>query len=829
MADDTVTINLDGRQIAVPKGRLLIAAAQEHGTYIPRFCWHPRMRPVGMCRMCLVEVDMGRGPMLVTSCTTPVADGLVVDTGNDRVKKAQEGVLEFLLINHPLDCPVCDRGGECPLQDQTLAYGPGESRFVEEKRHFAKPIALSELVLLDRERCVQCARCTRFGEEVSGDPLIEFRERGYGTQVNTFPDHPFASYFSGNTVQICPVGALLARPYRFRARPWDLQSVESTCPHCTAGDRIAIQVSQNQVLRFLALDSDPTNQGWMSDKCRFGYEYINSEDRLQMPLVRQPDGSFVETGWGEALQLVATRLREVIDLHGGQAVAGLGGARSTNEDAYAFSKFLRVAVGTNHVDCQMDDGLDPQFLAATVDRAAISDLDRAATILVWGPDLKEEHPTLYLRVRAAAQGTNNTTVIATNSDGHLQGLMGGATLIVVHPRRTGLDDRATHKLTYRPGSGAELLAALRAGEDPYSEVRQVLEQGPVVALVGRTGYGEDPRLAEAVAAFVRTLPDARILPLHRRSNTYGALDMGLAPTLLPGRVSVGGPGSEEIAAAWGPLPQSAGRDCRGILEGLVSGDLQALVLMGADPVRDVPDGALARRALEAAPFVVAIDQFLTDSSRLADVVLPALGFAEVEGTVTNLEGRVQKVADIVPGSGQSWSDWSILDNLARRMGVDLGLGSTETISKEIAQVAPAYRGVTWDLLEWEERDGAVVPFGPDASQPLQYVPADTPGRLDKAELVLHYARTLYDDGVLMGHSISLHQLAPGGAVYLHPDDARRLGLAAGDTARVATEAGEAELPVVLDASLSRGTVYVPFNQPGVPSLGSTLAVTVGSA
>lgn len=801
---ETVKVTIDGKTVDVAKGELLIKAAQEHGTYIPRFCWHERMAPVGMCRMCLVNVEGPRGTMLVTACSTPVADGMVVDTRTPEVKKAQEGILEFLLANHPLDCPVCDKGGECPLQDQAFAYGPGESRFVEEKRHFEKPIPISPLVNLDRERCILCARCTRFSEEISGDPLIEFIDRSNVTQVNTFPDHPFASYFSGNTVQICPVGALTSTSYRFRARPWDIVSVESTCVACSTGDRITVQASQNEVLRVLGADSEATNHGWLSDRCRFGYEHVSSPDRLTVPLVRDAGGEFREATWAEALDVAAGRLAGILAASGPGAVAALGGAHGTNEDAYALAKFMRVAVGSNHVDAQLDDGLDPHFLAAAADRALISDLERARTILLWGPDLKEEHPTLYLRVRRAAQEL-------------------GARLVVVHPRATGLDDRASFRFRYRPGSGAEILDGLRRGASPFEEARAALDAGPVVALLGRTGYGEDPRLPEAVAAFVRTLPDARILPLARRANVYGALDMGLAPTLLPGRVSVSAPG--ELAEAWGELPATPGRDARRIVEGLAAGELKALLLVGADPVRDMPDGRLAAAALDAAELVVAVDQFLTDSSRRADVVLPAEGFAEKEGTVTNVEGRVGKVNRLVPGPGQSRPDWSILDDLARRLGRDLGLHSAAAIAKEIATVAPAYRGVSWELLAGEARDGVVVPLG-DGSQPLVHLPADTPGSVTKAELVLHSARVLYDDGVVLRHTRTLGRLAPGGRVHVHPDDAVRLGLADGGRAVVRTDAGEATLPVVFDASLAHGVVYVPFNQPGVAPLGGGLAVDV---
>lgn len=812
---DLVTFTVNGQEMSAPKGELLIRAAERNGVYIPRFCWHPRMQPVGMCRMCLVEMDGPRGKMMVTACTTTVNDGMSIETESATAAKAQEGILEYLLINHPLDCPVCDKGGECPLQDQTMAYGPGETRFVEEKRHYEKPIEISELVMLDRERCILCARCTRFSEEVSGDPLLEFMGRGYSVQVNTFPDEPFRSYFSGNTVQICPVGALTAAPYRFRARPWDLREVASVCPHCSAGDAITVQTSQNQVLRFLGVDNPHTNQSWLSDKCRFGFEYINSPERISVPLVRNASGDLVESTWTEALDVVSQKLRSVIDEHGGSAVAGLGGARGTNEDAYAFSKFMRTVVGSNNVDARMDDALASQFLAATADRALIDDIDDAAAIVVWGPDLKEEHPTLYLRVRAAASGHDPNRVMS-NSDG-LTIRRVGAKLIVVHPRQTGLDDVSRHSLRYRPGAGGEMLGALRSGE--YPEIDDALASGPVVVIVGRTGMTEDPRLAESVAAWLRD-KGAKILPLARRANTYGALDMGLAPDLLPGRVSIG-----DGLESWGDVPSTPGRDTRGILDGLVSGDIKALVMMGADPAADVPDGSLAEEALAAAEFIVAIDMFNNASIAHADVVFPALGFGEKEGTFTNLEGRVQKVNEIVPGAGQSRADWSIIDDIARRMGGDLGFGSAAQISKEITEVAPAYSGVTWDLLDWDERNGVVVPL-PEANQPLEYVPVEASLPAVSAELVLHSARTLYDDGVLMRNSLSLHDLAPGAAAFLHPDDARRLGARAGHKVKLVTKTTETELVVALDDTLHHGVVYVPFNQPEGPSLGSDPIVRV---
>jgi NADH-quinone oxidoreductase subunit G len=796
-----VTITVDGVEMEGPAGEVLIKVAEDNGNYIPRFCWHPRMKPAGLCRMCLIEIEGPRGRMLVPACTTRVTDGMVVDTQSAVVKKAQEGVLEYLLINHPLDCPVCDKGGECPLQDHTMAYGPGESRFVEEKRHYEKPIPISDLILLDRERCILCARCTRFSEEISGDPLIEFKDRGNAVQVITFPDEPFASYFSGNTVQICPVGALTAAPYRFKARPWDLEAVESVSMVDSIGSKVSVQSSQNRVVRIDGVDNEPTNQGWLSDKDRFIFESVHCEQRLKTPLIRDGDG-FRETTWGEALDHVAERLAT----YPGDEVAGLGGANSTNEEAFTFGKFLRTIVVTPHIDAQLDDGLDPQFLVGITPRATIPDLESARTILLWAGDLKEEYPVLYLRVRRAATEL-------------------GANLIVVHPRRTGLDDVAAHKIRYKPGRGPDVLREMVAGDGDYAEVRAVLGEGSVVALVGRTGLGEDPRLAEAVAAFARDLPEGKILPLARRANVLGALDMGLAPTLLPGRVSES-TAHELLEAEWGPLPESLGRNATSILEGLRDGDLKALVMLGTDPVRDHPEPELATAALEAADLVVAFDHFLTDSSSFADVVFPVAGFPEVEGTVTNIEGRIQKVNRLVPSPGQTRSAWSALVDLGRRMGGDLEATSAAVIAKEIATVAPAYHGVDWETLDWGAgREGLVLPIE-EGVQHLEYIPVDGGLVSVNSRYGLHLARVLYDDGVKTRMSPSLAALAPDAYVYLNAEDAAQLGLAIGALVLVESEYGSVELPVAIDNSLGTGTVYVPANLSATRGIGAAVAVVV---
>ena len=798
----TVTINLDGVDVEVEAGQPLIEAAQKAGTYIPRFCYHPRMNAVGLCRACLVEVEGPRGTALVPSCTMPVSDGMIVHSKSEVAKKAQEGVLEFLLINHPLDCPVCDKGGECPLQDQAFAYGPGESRFVEEKRHFEKPIEISDLILLDRERCVLCARCTRFSDEISGDPLIEFKDRGNYVQVITFPDEPFASYFSGNTVQICPVGALTAKPYRFKARPWDIDAVESVSFVDSVHSKISVQTSHNEIIRIYGVDNDATNHGWLSDKDRFVHDHSQSSERITTPLIKE-DGDFREATWAEAITLVADRL----GAYDGGEVAGLGGARSTNEDAYAFSKFMRTVVGSPHLDSQLADGLDPAFAVGVMPRAEINDLETAKTILLWGPDLKEELPVLYLRVRRAATEL-------------------GANLVIVHPRRTGLDDVASDTIRYKPGTGPDVLRKLAAGDGEYAEVRATLGNGPVVALVGRTGLAEDPAMAEAVAAFAVDLPDAKILPLVRRGNVFGALDMGVAPNLLPGRVALGDEaGRAALESAWGSFPTGPGMDATAILEALAAQDAKALVLNGADPVRDHPRPSIAAAGLAAAEFVVAFEMFLSDSGATADVVFPVAGLGEVEGTATNLEGRVQKVSRIVAPAGTSRPVWSIINDVAAAMGTDLGASTAETVAEEIARVAPAYAGVTWDGLTWGPgREGIVLP-GPDGTQPLTVTPIDPGLSVTSGHLALHSARVLYDDGVIVRHSTGISGLAPHGAAYLHPRDASLLAVVDGDEVVVHGD-GDVQLPVVIDPTLEEGTVYVPFNLAATAALGAVPTVRV---
>jgi NADH-quinone oxidoreductase subunit G len=693
---DVVTVTIDGVEVQAPRGELLIKVAQQHGTYIPRFCWHERMKPVGMCRMCLVEVEGMRGMQI--SCATPVSDGMVVHTTSPNVKSAQDGVLEFLLINHPLDCPVCDRGGECPLQDQTLAFGPGESRFVEEKRHFEKPIPISDLVLLDRERCIQCGRCTRFAAEVAGDPLIDFGGRGGTTEVITYPDDPFTSYFSGNTVQICPVGALTASSYRFRARPWDLQTVETSCQTCAVGCRSALQSTSNRIVRLLGVDSEPVNQGWLCDKGRYGIEWVHSDARVQVPMRRDESGELVETSWPEALDTAAAELQQALDTSGPGSIALIGGARGTNEDAYVWARLAKGVLGTDHVDAQLGDGL-PADVVLGLPRAVISDLDRARGIVLLGPDLKEELPVLALRVRRAAVDLD-------------------VPLVEIATHASGLTREATAVLRHAPGDAgaiAEALARALAGNGTASGDGQVERavaaldgrDGDIVVVLGRPSLAESPASVVQAAATLAALPNVRFLSALRRGNVHGALDVGLTPGFLPGRTTLD-VGRDRFAEEWGTVPATTGLDTVGILQAAAEGAIDTLVVLGADLEADVPDRALVARALERVRCVIAVGAFASDVSARADVFLPTTVWGEKSGTMSNVEGRVQRVARLITPVGSTMDDWRIAADLATRFGVDFGFDRVDDVQDELARVAPAFAGVDAELVR-RARDGAVLP------------------------------------------------------------------------------------------------------------------------
>ena len=832
----TVEITVDGVAVDAQPGEMLIAACERNGTYIPRFCYHPRMSPVGMCRVCLVEVDTGRGFALQPSCVVPVSEGMKVSTDSELTKKAQDGVLEFLLINHPLDCPVCDKGGECPLQDQTMAYGPGETRFVEEKRHFSKPIAISETVYLDRERCILCDRCTRFADEVAGDRLIHFMGRGNLTEVNTFTDEPFASYFSGNTVQICPVGALTAAPYRFKARPWDLTESLSTAWVDSVGARVAVQASRNRVLRVLGADADAVNWGWLSDKERFGFEALNSDDRLTFPMIRDAVGDegaeLRQAGWGEAVDQVVEALRAAAP----GRVAVLGGARLTNEAQYMWAKLAKGVIGTGNVDAQLGDGLDPQLVFG-LPRATIDDACRpGGTVLLIGPDPKEELGTLYLRLRHAIVND-------------------GVTLIEVTPHATGLSHLADHCLRPRPGATADLVAALvaeatsgdgaeaRGSGVDRSEVEAAARclagaADGVTVVLGRMSLAEPADALGAAALELASLPSACFLPALRRGNVLGALEAGLAPGLLPGRVGLEeGADSGPLAEVWPRVPASAGLDAAGILEASARGDIDVLVLVGADPLNDFTDRDLAYRGLRGASLVVSVDLFVNDSTSLvARVLLPAAGPTECDGTFTNLEGRVSPMSRKVTPPGTARPDWMIAADLAERLepGSADGLDCPEAIRAELARVSAVHAPITEEALANSPLEGVPLAVAPAAISEAaawrggkerrrsrhQAAPVTGPaGRAEPAGdgFLLVATRTMYDDGVMLRHCPSSRGLAPPATARINPADLARAGLPAGAPVRVVSASGHIEAALTVDDGVPQGVLAVNWLAAGAPA------------
>lgn len=751
-----VSLSINGKTVLAKKGDLVIAAADGANEFIPRFCYHPRMTPVGMCRQCLVEVEGPRGPMMVVSCMTPVAEGQVVRTATEGVKKAQEGMLELLLANHPLDCPVCDKGGECPLQDQAFSHGPGESRYVEEKRHYEKPIPISDNVFLDRERCILCDRCTRFADEVAGDALISFTSRGNNTQVNTFPDEPFSSYFSGNTVQICPVGALTAKPYRFKARPWDLDQVESTCTTCSVGCRTVVQSSRDELVRYQGVDIDPVNWGWLCDKGRFNFESVNSNDRITTPLIKDASGNFVAASWSSAVDAASRMLRTALSVSP-QSVGIIGGARGTNEDAFAWASFAD-ALGVDQRDCQLADGLPVEIFS--LPQATIDDLGTAKTIVLLAPDLKEELPVLFLRVRDAAQKRT-------------------ARVLEFSSRPTGLTQNAWKSVQVEPGKTAQAVATLDAS------IIEQLNSGSAVVVVGRMNLAESAdSVVHALSEILHLAPHATVLPVLRRGNVRGAITAGLTP-------------------------QNGAADTTHMLELAAAGKIECLVLLGADPLRDVPDADLARRAMNGARSIIAIDTFITESSSQANIVFPAAAYGEKVGTTTNIEGRISDVAQKITPNGTSRPDWMIAVELATEAGIDLGFESYADVHNKmvatIAAFAPAAdaRAV--------RHDGVMMRH--PAPITMARAPFAAPDRNSYDYRVVMF-RKLYDAAIGTANSPSLAHLAPGAGVTIHPLDRARLGVDVGNNVKVTSPRATVLLPIFESQDVLKGTAQIAFNQPG---------------
>ena len=795
----TVRLTIDGKEIAVPKGTTIYTAATHAGIDIPTFCYHDRMEPLGACRVCLVEVE--KMPKLVTSCTQEAGDGMVVYTVSEKAKAGQHAILEFLLINHPLDCPICDKGGECPLQDNTLKFGPGQSRFVEVKRTYRKHLRMGPTLVLDRERCILCWRCVRFGEIVAGDDALQGFERGYHNQIATPRMAPVESKFIGNTIEICPVGALTSATYRFRSRPWDNRAVESICPHCGCGCATTLNVRGNDLDRTRSREHREVNDVWLCDKGFFGYEFVQSPDRLTTPLVRA-DGVLREATWAEALDRVAGAVGGTPS----DAIGVLGGARSTNEDNYLLLRLFRGIIGTNSIDFRTETAHPmPGTWAAWGLPCSIAEVETADTIVLVGCDLTEEYPIVWLRVKKAVDR--------------------GARLVVLSAWELEIARWATHGLTHRAGTEQVLLGALAgrhdvawaaaASEAPADRLRdaaRALAQAtrPLV-LLGRAALErpDAPGVLAAVQALRAAFPATRVGLLRGRANSGGAQILGLVPDMLPGYRSIADPDARAaVETVWGrPVPRIPGRTTRGMLEAARSGDLGLLYVVGADPATDYPDVRAWQEARRGVGVLVVHDLFLTRTAAAADVVLPVLAYAEKTGTVGNIEGRVQRQDAAVRGPGIARSDGEIFSAIAERLGAELAFASWEGVFAEIARLVPG----------WKENARVAPPELAPELAGTAASGASPAARATNGAFTLVVGTRLYDRGTMAVRCPGIRGQAGAPFVGLHPDDAGRLGLGEGMMCDVRSPHAVLRLPVRLLPGLHPGHAYVPRGYDSAPA------------
>ncbi len=736
---DMINLTIDGIPVAVPKGTVIVDAAKKIDNDIPVFCYHPKLKPVGMCRMCLVEVgtpkmdpatkqvvktEDGKAviawmPKLATACTTPVSEGMAVRTNTKQVLDARNNVLEFLLTSHPLDCPICDKGGECPLQNLTLAHGPGVSRFeYEAKNHNAKHVPLGDLIFLDRERCIQCSRCIRFQDDVADDHVLQFHDRGRHMEIVTFSDPPFDSYFGGNTTDICPVGALTTADFRFKARPWELDSTPSVCTHCAVGcnitlnTRLETRTGGHEIKRVMPRQNEHVNEIWTCDKGRFVHHFTRSTDRLTQPLVRDASGKLAESTWEAALQLVADKVR-------GKHVAGVIGDRLPNEDAFLFGQLLTDVIKTGSVT------MSPAIPAAYADivrgfgvgkDTEFKQIGKGDTILVVNGDLEESAPVWFLLLRQAVVDR-------------------GAKLVMAHDHITKMHRYATKTVNYELGTAANWAATetMALGAE--------LKAARNVLIV----FGDEKLSADGARALARALANIMIesghagkansglLPLYPHANTQGVFDA--LPEQLASTVAVQH-GKRQADVAW---------------------------LIGVGDPADVPQAA----------FTVVQELFLTDVAKSANVVLPALSFAERDGSFTSGDRRVQRFYRALPGMGQAKPDWWIIQEVAKRLGKSWGFHGTTEIFAALADSRPDYAGLTYELLgvtesQWPPVGRADLYYGGTAYDNTGGVGARYAARAEQSgftavseavappsadmESLQHLPRTLYQAGELISRS-----------------------------------------------------------------------------
>jgi NADH-quinone oxidoreductase subunit G len=791
----TIQLTIDGREVQAIEGTMLVDAARHGDVEIPFFCYEPKLgNPVGACRMCLVEIE--GIPKLQTSCSTPVKDGMVVHTQSERVRHAQNSIVEFLLVNHPLDCPVCDKGGECPLQDITFGWGLGRSRFIEPKRHFQKPLALSPLIAIDRERCILCYRCVRFSQEVAEDYQLVFAERGAHTFVSTYDGHPYVAPFSGNIIELCPVGALTSQPYRFRARPWDIEGAAGICTLCPAQCNVEFTVRDERVMRVLARDNPDVDDGWLCDKGRFAYQAMHVDERITRPLVRD-GGSLREVSWERALEVAAGLAR-----HKGHVGAVVGG-QATNEEGFLLQRMLRESLGSSDIDSRACGTVPPELtraLAAPELQASVVDLEFAHTVLLVGCEPLDDAPIIDLRLRKGVRRR-------------------GVQLVVATARPSTLEPSAKQVVRFAPGGEAAFLAELDAAlagtgsgpTEPSDAVRELATLlrdggGDVVIVWGeRLGAAGAPSLLSIASHLGLAARDgAGLLELPATANGRGLREAGVIPNATPGYGEVAAPG----------------RSATAIAEAAASGEITALYLFQTDPLREQPDRALWERALHHAPLVVAHASVLTDGLREhASVVFPAESHAEKEGTVVHPDGRLQRLRTAIQRPGQVRAGWQVLADIARRVGDERRvLTASQAFTQLVAEV-PFYAGLTLEEIagrgvRWPSRDAgrdAFASAGPEpaVSATASAAPAGNgaPATLPEGALRVGTYRPIWASPEVEV-SPALKFAVARQQIEISPEDAARLDIDSGDAVEVAQNGTRLNAAARVRAGVQPGTVFL---------------------
>ncbi len=819
-----ITITINGKEIQLDEPVTVLKAANKAGIKIPTLCHHEALEPYGGCRLCVVEVE--RIPKLQNACTLLAADGMVIKTESETISKVRRGILELLLINHPLDCPCCDKAGECELQDLVNKYGAAAGRYKEEKRKV--PESHEDRILArNMERCVVCTRCVRMCSSVQGASAIAIVGRGDRSRMEPFSSTSFDCEYCGNCLTVCPVGAILSRLYLHSYRPWQIdRETETICPYCGVGCSLVVQVRDDSIKRVVPKFGLGLNNGLLCSKGRFGYEFISSPDRLNVPLIRK-NGKLEQGTWDEALNLVADKLKAIRDTNGGTAIAGIASARCTNEENYIFQKFMRMACNTNNIDSVSRTGFAAaqryleDILGQGVTANVIMGLKNSDTILVVGGDPTAVNPILGLAVREAVRNGAKLIVL-----GNAKGLERFKTLQITPPvfGEAELLESILYEISKTKGHRGEKpavdkriseLSEKPAGMD-INAIKEMLIGGESIAIVAGMDIVQrtDGHRALFAIAGLTYLLEARLYLLSERPNEQGLIDMGCLPDMLPGARPLGTGGfKKRFEAAWnGAIPEKEGLSILEIFEDVRNKNIKALYIMGENPVYNLPDNSSVRDALNSLDFLVVQDIFLTETAELADVVFPASGWTEKKGTYTNLERRIQllkKAVDSSPGG----EDWKILSKISNKMGYKMDYSCPEEIMRDIAESSPLYKGLTYDVIE---RGDCLWPYnGEPLRGEIKEIPVTTAKTPEyKAEFYLALERPLFHSGTLSRRSSALRKIYPEPTLKISGSAASKLGLKEGDNVHISTAQGSINVPVSIDTSINDNKVFLSNNFKG---------------